>query len=73
MCYYSKGLSFEICLRAQKATGPFEPEMLTGLSRNGTLHGPSYLCGPKIVQGGWRVGWLKLDNGVHGWFFSFNK
>ena len=23
--------------------------------------------------GGGGVGWLKLDNGVHGWFFSFNK
>ena len=41
MYNYSKGLNFKICLRAQKATGPFEPEMLTGHSRNGTLHGRS--------------------------------
>ena len=66
MCYYSKGLNFKICLQAQKATEPFESKMLTGLSRNGTLRGPSSLCGAKIDQGGWGEGWLKLDNGVHG-------
>ena len=28
---------------------------------------------PKDWPRGVGVGWLKLDNGVHGWFFSFNK
>ena len=73
MCNYSKGLNFKICLRAQKATGPFEPKMLTGLSRNGTTRGPSSLCGAKIDQRGWGwVGW-NWTMELHGWLFSFNK